>query len=456
MTIDYLCSFHGSFLYYDESAGCLRCGPSPQRNAALVTEDGVSWLARRVGEDWRRLDALGAGGQIGSAGHDAAPLLFHVRRLADGLLALEANGLSLSADPGGSVSLSRPIQGPTEAFAPLSDGELDWLADIRGQGWISTAGKTIPAGDGIRIQPNFRAQIGELTVPLQALLGARHRRHGDGWPVRYEAWKVERLTAFRPLVYLTAYGRPESFGSLTLALQALQEFGRYDAEILIFSDRSREQISSAIPPGLHRQIRVATAPANDPLDVAAAKYRICDMPELAGYRPLLYLRTEVICNRPLQPLLFELLHADRICLPLEHDLLGEHNLYGANLFAADEAAQKRGVRGASTGVMGLPNIAVARRSFPILLDSLYALSRALGTRQPSPWYDQPVANYVLHKLNELDGGILTPRVTTPVLFDRPLTEIPRNGFAHFSGGVGTADPNLGLMRSYLELLRATL
>jgi hypothetical protein len=89
------------------------------------------------------------------------------------------------------------------------------------------------------------------------------------------------------------------------------------------------------------------------------------------------------------------------------------------------------------------------------LDSLYALSRSLGTRQPSPWYDQPTANYVLHKLNELDGDILTPRVTTPVLHDHPLTEVPRNGFAHFGGGVGTTDPNLPLIRAYLDLLRVT-
>jgi len=164
----------------------------------------------------------------------------------------------------------------------------------------------------------------------------------------------------------------------------------------------------------------------------------------------------VICNRPLDPLLSELLHANRICVPLEHDLTGEHNLYGGNLFAADQSAAKRNERGFSTGIMGIPSIDVARRSFPVVLDSLYALARSLGTRQPSPWYDQPAANYVLHKLNEADFGVLTPRVVTPVLLDRPLADIPRNGFAHFGGGVGSADPNLPLMRAYLELLRNTV
>jgi hypothetical protein len=103
--------------------------------------------------------------------------------------------------------------------------------------------------------------------------------------------------------------------------------------------------------------------------------------------------------------------------------------------------------------MCIPSIEVARRSFPILLDSLYGFARSLGTRQPSPWYDQPLANYVLHKINEIDFNSMTTRVITPVLFDRPLADIPRIGFAHFGGGAGTADPNLPLMRSYLDLLR---
>jgi hypothetical protein len=454
MTIDFLCTALGSLVYFDAAANRLRHAPAPPRNAALITEDGRSWLTCRDGDVWQRLDRLSAGGHVGLAGDDAAPLLLTTRYLADGLLAPEANGLSLSAEPDGGVSLSRPIQGPRESFAPVSEADLDFLDDIRGRSWVNTSGKTIK--DGIRLAPSFRAQIGDLTVPLRALLAARHRRHPDGFSVLFDGWKVETLTAFRPLVYFAAYGKPEAFGSLTLALQALQEFGRYDGDILIFCDRSQDQISSVIPPGLHRQVRIATAPAQDVLDTMAVKYRICDMPALAEYRPLLFLRTDVICNRPLEPLLFALLYANRICVPLEHDLMGDHNLYGANLFGADDAATKRHQRGFSTGIIGIPNTQVARRVFPTLLDSLYALARSLGTRQLSPWHDQPLVNYLLYKTGEANVELLTQLVITPVLFDRPLADIPRIGFAHFGGGGNMGDPNLPLMRAYLDLLRNTV
>jgi hypothetical protein len=215
MTIDFLCTALGSLVYFDAAANRLRHAPAPPRNAALITEDGRSWLACRDGDVWQRLDRLSAGGHVGLAGDDAAPLLLTTRYLADGLLAPEANGLSLSAEPDGGVSLSRPIQGPRESFAPVSEADLDFLDDIRGRSWVNTSGKTIK--DGIRLAPSFRAQIGDLTVPLRALLAARHRRHPDGFSVLFDGWKVETLTAFRPLVYFAAYGKLADVGIASLA-----------------------------------------------------------------------------------------------------------------------------------------------------------------------------------------------------------------------------------------------
>ena len=59
----------------------------------------------------------------------------------------------------------------------------------------------------------------------------------------------------------------------------------------------------------------------------------------------------------------------------------------------------------------------------------------------------------MHKTDAADFAIMTPRVVTPVDSQRPLTEIPRLGFAHFCGGVGEAGMKLPAMRAYLALLR---
>ncbi len=187
----------------------------------------------------------------------------------------------------------------------------------------------------------------------------------------------------------------------------------------------------------------------------AIKYRICDMPELAAYRPLLYLDTDVICNAPTDPLLVELSRANRVCVPLEMDLRGSHNYYGGVLFNIDPTAPARHERGFSVGLMGIPCTEVARQAFPTILESMYGLARQQKDRSAMGgiFQDQGIANYVMHKTDAADFDIMTRRVATPVEFKRPLTEIPRLGFAHFCGGIGDAGMKLPSMRAYLALLR---
>ena len=139
-------------------------------------------------------------------------------------------------------------------------------------------------------------------------------------------------------------------------------------------------------------------------------------------------------------------------MPLEYDLLGAHNYYGPYLFIADPTARPRNERGFSSGLIGIPNIAVARTTFPAILGTMYGLARVGQTRDPSLWYDQPPANYVLHKLDAADYSVMTPRVVTPVDQSQPVSAIPRLGFAHFCGGVGATETKLPAMRAYLDLL----
>jgi hypothetical protein len=264
---------------------------------------------------------------------------------------------------------------------------------------------------------------------------------------------VEQLSAWRPLIYMVAFGEDEVFDCLSLALVALRQFGLYQGEILLFTDRMPDQLTRIVPPGMEGQIKLATSPARDLLDYRATKFRICDVPGLEDYQPLLYLDSDVICDRPLDPVLRAIHRANRLCVALEHDLLGTHNFYGGNLFAADRTARPRNERGFSAGLIGIPHMGVARRNFPSILTSLYALARTTGTRHPSDWYDQPILNYVLNKTDEADYAVMTPRVVTPVDLTAPLGNIRRLGFAHFSAGVGNTAIKLPAMRAYIDRLR---
>jgi len=454
MTPAYLLTSHGTFLYHDVGTNQLRHGtrPGAAHETALIQDGQTCWLAHRAQDEWQRLDGLSPNGEIGWADPDGAPLTFYARELGEGLIGLEANGYCLCAESDGRVTLSRQIRGPWETFIAINEAGMDRLDTLRDDRFL-LASRDVPVH--ITLQPEFRASAGPLGIPLNTLLTARPWGDGAGFTLRYQGWKIDQLIRFRPLIYLLAYGPQEMFDCLELALRSLWEFGRYDGEVLIFSDRGADQMYAFVPDELKARTRVVTAPARDVLDIMAVKYRIADVPGADAYRPLVYLDTDVICNRPVLPMLTELLQAHHVSLPLEHDFHAPDDFYGANLLAEDDIARRRDPRGMCAGLIGIPGIAAAERCFPAILDSLYARARALGTREPSPWLDQPAANYVLRKTGAVDCTILTARVVTPVDTTQPAAAIPRLGFAHFSGGVGDAVRKLPLMRAYLELLRQT-
>jgi len=456
MTVEFLCTVHGTLIYFDETARRLRhgAGGGVPANAGLLIEDGIGHIVRRSGSEWVPLNGLNGGGHVGDIGPHAPPLTFQVARLPGGLVGLSANGLWLAADLDSVVTLNRQTRGPWEAFFPLNDADWTFLDEISSQGWIASGGELVPAG-GLGLQRDFIVTFGALRLPLSVLLAARQRRHRDGWSVIYDGWKVEHFTPFRPLIYLVACGRPEIFDTLALTLRSLWEFGQYDGDVLIFSDRPAGQLQAFIPPEMATRVAVAHAQATDVTDIVTIRFRICDMPELARFRPLLYIDTDVICDRPVRDLLLELARGTRISVPLELPLLGGQGYYGDILFQNDPSAIPRHERGFSTGLMGIPNIEVARRTFPIIRDCIYGYAGSLEKRSDigNIFYDQGVANYVMHKTDAADFGVLTPRVRTPVDFNRPANEMQPLGFAHFCGGVGDAGRKLPAMRAYLDFLR---
>ncbi len=457
MAVEYLSTVHGTLIYFDEANRCLRhaAGSGVPANAGLMIEDGAGRLVYRSGNEWRFLNGQNHGGQVGDTGQHAAPLTFQVVRLPDGLIALSGNGVWLAADLEGVVALNRQTQGPWEAFLPLNTADRGFLEEIASQNWIASGGDLVPASGGLGLQRDFIANIGTLRLKLRDLLAGRRWRHRDGWSVIYEKWKIEHFTPFRPLIYMIAMGRPEIFETLALALRSLWEFGRYDGEVLIFTDRPAAQLQPFIPPEMAPRVAIAHAPAHDVTDMMAIKYRICDMPDLARHRPLLYLDCDMICDRPISDMLLELARGSRISVPLELPLLGGQGYYGDMLFQDDPTAIARNERGFSAGIMGIPDIEVARRTFPVIRDAIYGYASQLEDRtgMGRMFHDQGVANYVMHKMDAADFGILTPRVVTPIDFSRPAHEIPRRGLAHFCGGVGDANRKLPAMRAYYEFLR---
>src|SRR5437867_1999620 len=94
---------------------------------------------------------------------------------------------------------------------------------------------------------------------------------------------------YRPLICTIAYGRDVYFECLRSFLESLAEFGAYESEITIFSDRTMEQLSEYVPALWRGKVAAKPLTASD----HSARYGIGEL-DIAGYCPVLYLDNDVV------------------------------------------------------------------------------------------------------------------------------------------------------------------
>jgi hypothetical protein len=328
--------------------------------------------------------------------------------------------------------------------------------------WFSIAHQKLLDPEDIRLlggslvpeaADKYICKVGQISTELGHLLEARI----EGSPCKsitftYDDWKIEKLIRFRPLIYFAAFGNDQIFRSLGLAIESLIEMGEYRDTVMVLTNVSRKEMGFYLPVRYLPQIRYAYMPGLDLLDFTLARYRIAEVSGAFSFQPILYLDTDIICNASVTDILVDILRSDGLCLCAELDLYNSADFYGASLFHADPTAQPREPRGLTSGLIGLPNIDAAS-TFSSILRTAYAHARTAG-RFALPYMDQPIVNYVLHKL----GGFSTDVLSSHVLnlngnFSIPNHETPKVGFVHFCGGIGNTSAKLPAIERYYAVLR---
>jgi hypothetical protein len=205
----------------------------------------------------------------------------------------------------------------------------------------------------------------------------------------------------------------------------------------------------------------AVEPCDDLLDWYLARYRVDAHPRLRSAQPLLYLDVDVVCDRPLEPLLAMLTFSPAIHACRE-GLLGEGHpdsaghWFGWRLMQADGMPFDPNERGFSAGVLGAANADLAGSAYDLVVRCAYGFAASTGDRHRFLGYDQAYANYVLKKLGRIEINAL-PRLLN--LFRVPPQGLvhpdPRaaRGLVHFLG-VPTAQKR-DAMSAYITALKAT-
>src|SRR6476620_4132047 len=113
----------------------------------------------------------------------------------------------------------------------------------------------------------------------------------------------------RPLICLVVYGTDAHFACLNLLVGSLVDFGKFDGEVAIFSDRNKDHVLTYIPNAmkprtLHFSLRDTSL---------MGRYTIADN-DLSQYCPILYLDNDIIVDNDITPHLARIAAQEGICV----------------------------------------------------------------------------------------------------------------------------------------------
>lgn len=364
------------------------------------------------------------------------------------ILVQETARLSASTDSD-AVSPIAGSNGLEARFMPLSATDLSILRELPRWDWLSETTDPAQGPRRASVEPGFTIRVGPLVFDLRWNLPFDASR----WPHRLtlsrDAWKIERLFRYRPIVYFAAYNEPAVLRQFALAVTSLVTVGLYDGDIVVLTDKTPAEIGALFPDGPPARLVVLPIPGVDRAAYSGARYAIATWPGAWEFQPLLYVDCDVLFDWPVDPMLREIARADRICGPGETSPLSDSLSLGSLLFAEDGRRPAPGELGFNAGTLGIPNL-------PAQTSTLALMARTLGNRiavagrHTQTFIDQPVANYVAHRTGAVDTGLLTPYVR---LVGADADPADRTGIAHFCLMSGHHN-RVATMERYLERLRA--
>ncbi len=259
----------------------------------------------------------------------------------------------------------------------------------------------------------------------------------------------------RPLICTVTYGTDEHFVCLNLLLASLFEFGRYDGEVAIFSDRSLDHVMTYVPGPL--KSRTLWFPLRD--TSLLGRYTIMDH-ELGQYSPTLYLDNDIIVDNDIRPYLKRISREGGICVTTERTTYAEFvsqkvaeindvrrigNWFGLELLRADTDCLEEFLPVANSGILGFRDAA----TFSTVASLIRQLYRHPCHSDLAKYFaDQPFLNYVLAKTKLGSYEALRESCRFLGSWDVPVDQ-PR-GFAHFVWARG--EDKIFRMTSYLEQL----
>jgi hypothetical protein len=363
-------------------------------------------------------------------------------------LIVSRGGNSLTAQAGGDrIALAAGNPGYEGRFLAVGPEDLAALRDVVTARWLVES-------TGASMQP----QAGALTAGFGLLIGTLHVDlcwnlpfDLSEWPHQLtllpEAWRLDRIYRYRPLVYFTAFGDATIMRQFALSLASLVTTGAYDGAIVVMTDKTTAEIGALVPPGMRATLVVLPTVARDRLGYLASRLTIGRWPDAWAFQPLLYVDTDIIFDLPVSGMLKAIALSDRMTAVVEPtEPLGTSDVVGSGLLLADGCLPGAEL-GFNFGALGIPNL---RRhgSMLALMGRVLHNRLTMCGRESLPFPDQAIANYVAYRRNAVDTALLSAYIR---LVNHRADPAGRRGLVHFCWATGAVNKAEAMQR-YVRLL----
>jgi len=353
------------------------------------------------------------------------------------------------------------VQDHTDALASVAGnaGESTWFLAITGDDLTVLAGimsgewlvqSTEPGTPPERGNPGrgFSLTFGPAAFDLRWNLPFDRSEWPHRLPLLRDGWRIDLIYRFRPLIYFAAFGAPEIMRQFALSLQSLATAGAFEGAIAVLTDKTPAEIAALAPPGMRAPLVVLPTAACDSMAYMAARLTIGSWPDAREFQPLLYVDADILFDRPVAAMLWDIARSDRICAPAEPELLASSMFVGCGLFQADNCSPGSRL-GFNSGTLGIPNLQRHGRMLDLIGRIMHNRASLFG-REALPYTDQSIANYVLFRLDAVDTERISPYVR---LANHAADPADRRGLVHYCWVAGAA-ARADLMRAYLQKLAA--
>ncbi len=369
-----------------------------------------------------------------------------------GLATLRSSLGLVRTPPDGTILLDGTEAAAWERLAFIERRALVDVLELCRSDWVRVGTRTLIDHNAIKLENRTSVLIGEHVYPIGDNFPLSSRRAGRQRNLLFrEGWIVDEFIAFRPLVYFVLMGAGAYAEQLKLATSSLVEFGHYGGDVLVVTDRDRSLIESLLPPSLLPRLSVLNVASSGKIDAVLARLMIGEHEGITDHAPILYVDTDVVFDRPLQPTLETALLSGRMSAQSErwNELPGS-DAAGGDLFKVDPIPFRDSI-GFNAGIWSMPG---GHDSVQIVEAIRLSVSRYLHKhgRESLPWLDQAMGNYVLRKLDAFDAHLITSTTRLCQSYETLDASDPA-GFVHFWPVSAHAAERAAAMADYLERLR---